>query len=165
MASGRLRHATVLLVACSLIFLSFPIASADALTASWGGRVFEADRVTPRSGVVISLVDASRKELRSVPTRADGGFALEGAPGSYTLRVETEEGAFLSGEPVTLNAGVNKPMALALDRIDGKKDFGLGDEGVSRRTEWIIAGAVTVFALFVLFEITDDDGEPAASIN
>jgi len=165
MASGRFRGATVLFVACSLILLSLPTATADPLAASWGGRVFEADRVTPRSGVVISLVDASQKELRSVPTRTDGGFALAGTPGTYTLRVETDEGAFLSAEPVTLNAGANKPMALALDRMDAKKDFGLGGDNTSRRTEWIIAGAVTVFALFVLFDITDDDGDPAASIN
>lgn len=165
MASGRFRGATVLFVACSLILLSLPTASAEVLTASWGGRVFEADRVTPRSGVVISLIDASQKEFRSVPTRTDGGFALSGNPGTYTLRVETDQGAFLSAEPVTLNSGVNKPMALALDRIDAKKDFGLGDDDVSRTTEWIIAGVVTLFALFVIFEITDDDGEPTASIN
>lgn len=163
MATGRLRSftATMVLVALVWIFVA-PQARAEAV-ASWGGRVFQGDRVSPRQGVVVSLVDdRAGRTLHTEPTRADGAFTIEGEPGTYKLRVETPEGVFVSPEPVELAAGVNRPMALALD---AEKDHGLGNAEVSRTTEYVFAGIVLLFALLVFLEITDDASESRASIS
>jgi hypothetical protein len=168
MATGRLRSliAATAIVALVSVFHA-PMARADT-AASWGGRVFSPDRVTPRPGVIVSLTgDEDRQTVRSTPTRADGAFVISDASaGTYELTVETPEGVFVSSEPLELESGVNTPMALALSTgpVNAKLDHGLGSEQ-SRRTEFIFAGVISVFALLVILEITDDESETSASVN
>ena len=85
-------------------------------TALFRGRVVSADGVTPRSGVTVALVDAERGSVfRSMPTDERGVFHLDSAaPGSYTLVAEVPEGAFVAPGTVSLNAGTNPAVALAL---------------------------------------------------
>jgi hypothetical protein len=162
MASGRFRSfaATTAIVALVWV-LSTPMTPAGAL-ASWGGRVFESDRLTPREGVVISLGNAQGVEtLRSEPTRGDGAFRIDGAPaGTYRLTVETPEGTFVSSEPVTLESGSNPSMALSLAPgiTRSGQEHGLGGEG-GDAGPWIFAGVVTAFALLAVWAITEDDDE------
>ena len=159
MSAGRISTATVIFAL--LWVCCVPVTSAGS-SASWGGRVFQTDRSTPREGVVVRLVDRqSERAVESAPTRADGGFMIAEAPvGSYELHVETPEGTFVSAQPVELEPGVNTPMALALQArpFDAKQDRGLGAEA-SRRTEIIYAGLVTLVTLFIYYQLTKDDDE------
>ena len=81
-----LRVAASITIVGLVSFASMPTVGADA-AASWGGRVFNGDRSTPRGGVVVSLRgDASQANVRSEPTRADGGFLIQSMPaGTYTV--------------------------------------------------------------------------------
>jgi hypothetical protein len=169
MAPGRFRRLAASIAIAGLVwYLSVPLTPAESF-ASWSGRVFEADRATPREGVVVSLDDGqSERAVRSTPTRKDGAFNIDEAPaGTYRLAVETSEGVFLSSEPVELRAGPNPPMALTLSpastHASQQQGFGSGN-GFSRRTEYLIAGAVGLTALFVISEVIDDDSESAPSV-
>jgi hypothetical protein len=168
MAAGRFRSlAAACMIAALVWIVSTPATSAGAV-ASWGGRVFEDDRSSPREGVVVSLTGAQDGgTLRSAPTRADGAFTIEGAPvGTYDLRVETSAGVFVSSAPVKLEAGANAPMALALKPGPNfaTEQPGLGKARVGRTTELLIAGAVTMVALYAIYKVTEDDDEIAASV-
>ena len=168
MAPGRFRSIAAATLSVALVWVfATPMTPAGAL-ASWGGRVFESDRTTPREGVVVSLADGpGDMTVRAKPTRADGAFTIDGAPtGSYRLKVETPEGVFVSSEPVKLEAGTNTPMALALNpSFNATQEQGLGSGEVSQTTEYIIAGAVSLFALLVILEITDEDNQPNATVH
>jgi hypothetical protein len=167
MAPGRIRSIAAAILSVALVWVfSAPMTPAGAV-ASWGGRVFESDRITPREGVVVSLAEGpGETTLRAEPTRADGTFTIDGAPtGTYRLKVETPEGVFVSSEPVELSAGANTPMALALNpgAFNAKREQGLGNGNVSSMTEYLIAGGVSLFALLVILEITEDDDETNAT--
>jgi hypothetical protein len=167
MAPGRFRTIAAATLSVALVWVcSMPVTPAESV-ASWGGRVFAADRITPREGVVVSLADGpGERTVRAAPTRADGAFTIDGAPtGTYRLKVETPEGVFVSSEPVKLEAGTNTPMALALNPapINAKQEYGLGEGEVSRTTEYLIAGGISLFALLVILQITDDDNERIAT--
>ncbi len=139
--------------------------------ASWGGRVFDGDRATPREGVVVSLrSDAGQASVRSEPTRADGAFLIESMPpGTYTLTVETGEGVFVSSEPLNLQPGSNTPLALSLRPAAGysasqEHGFG-GDEGFPRLVQYFVGGACVIFALLVLDKIFEDSSsEPTSTV-
>jgi hypothetical protein len=66
--------------------------------------------------VTVALVDAERGSVfRSMPTDERGVFHLDSAaPGSYTLVAEVPEGAFVAPGTVSLDAGTNPAVALAL---------------------------------------------------
>ena len=113
----------------AMAFAFVPHVAMASVGASLSGRVFQADGITPRTGVTVSLVDDTTEGMwRSEPTRDNGGFRIEQAPaGSYTLVVETQEGAFISPEPVALQPGTNQPLALALNSSPNyKQDIGFG---------------------------------------
>jgi hypothetical protein len=169
MAPGRFRSLAASTAIAALVwYLSVPLTPAGSL-ASWGGRVFESDRATPREGVVVSLADGQgERTVRSTPTRKDGAFAIDEAPvGTYHLAVETSEGVFLSSEPLQLRAGTNPPMALTLTAgpVHASQQQGLGGgDGFSSRTEYIIAGVIGLAALLVINEVIDDDSESSPSV-
>jgi len=167
MLRGRYRSLIATTVVSSLIwFVCAPMASAGSL-GSWGGRVYQPDRVTPREGVVVSLVGEQERTFRSEPTRSDGAFTLDSLPaGTYSLRVETPEGVFVSDRSLEMQNGSNRPMALALGSFPGNaaQEQGIGGPG-SRTTEYIVAGLVFVFALFIILELTDDANETRASVS
>jgi len=164
MPAGRISTATVLLAL--LWVCCVPVTPAGS-SASWGGRVFETDRSSPRAGVVVRLVDTDAEQsIASAPTREDGAFSIADAtPGSYELHVETPEGTFVSGQPVQLAPGNNTPMALALQArpFNAKQEKGIGKE-LSRRSEWIFAGVVTLVSLFIYLEVTDDQTEQSSTV-
>lgn len=153
------RHALAAIVMLLAAMLAMPPAW-SASNASWGGRVFEIDGITPRSGVVINLLDAGgQSTVRSAPTRDNGGFVIEQAPaGSYTLAIETPQGTFVAADPIELQPGVNRPQALSLQAgpINYQQEYGLGSAGLSLAGQWIIGLIVVFFAAFVIYEITDD---------
>jgi hypothetical protein len=169
MAPGRFRSIAAATSCVALVWVfSTPVTPAGAV-ASWGGRVFESDRITPRAGVVVSLADGpDEQSFRAEPTRTDGSFTIDGAAtGTYRLRVETPEGVFVSSEPVKLEAGENTPMALALNpgAFNAKQEQGLGNGEMSQTTEYLIAGGISLFALLVILQITDDDDEENATLH
>jgi hypothetical protein len=168
MVTGRFRSliATTMVVALAW-FICAPVTHAQSL-GSWGGRVYQPDRVTPREGVVVSLInDQSDLTLRADPTRSDGAFTLDSVPvGAYALRVETPEGVFVSTDTLQMESGPNTPMALALNSqpINAEMEHGLGEKK-SKTTEYIVAGVVALFALFIILELTDDATEQDASVS
>src|SRR5262245_17052022 len=98
MTSSRMRSRWAWCSTFALVWAtSAPIASAQPL-ASFSGRVFQANRAAPRSGVVVSLTDEGGVRVaESLPTRADGSFDVGGPhAGSYAVRVETPEGVFVA---------------------------------------------------------------------
>ncbi len=161
------RLAASITIVVLVSFASMPTVGADA-AASWGGRVFNGDRSTPRGGVVVSLRgDASQANVRSEPTRADGAFLIQSMPsGTYTVAVETGEGVFVSSEPLILNPGSNTPLALSLRpaTYSASQDHGLGGGGFPRVVEYIVGGAIVLFSLFVLDRIFEDNSEQTATV-
>jgi hypothetical protein len=169
MATGRLRMWIASTMVVAFVWMvSAPLAQAQGL-ASWSGRVFETDRRTPQAGAVVSLRDGGGdRTFRSEPTRADGAFVIDGAPpGSYELAIETPAGTYVSGEPVQLQSGPNKAMALGLTSsapYNAKQEGGFGKSG-SRRTEYIVGGIVSLLALLLILELSSDSDEQRASVS
>ena len=170
---SRSRFQRVLAVALILIVTPVVVATPalSAGNAQFGGRVFQADGVTPRTGVVVALVDAETQQVyRAEPTNDEGAFALEAAPaGTYNLLAETDEGAFLASDSIRLNEGANRSLALSLDpsgyNAQGSTPSSAGSSG-SGMPNWakgLIAGAIGVAALLVINEAGDDVEEPAST--
>jgi hypothetical protein len=144
------RPLAAVLVAVFSTFLSLP--PALAMDASFSGKVFEADGSTPRAGVTVNLVKGEGESIYTSPaTSADGTFLIDGAPaGRYSLLVDTEQGAFLSPDPLELQAGVNKPLALSLSSSGGEMQTGVGSaEPMKPWLKWLTVGLIGVAALYV----------------
>lgn len=163
-------------LAVALILIVTPVVVAtpalSAGSAQFGGRVFQADGVTPRTGVVVALVDAETQQTyRAEPTNAEGAFALAAAPaGTYNLLAETDEGAFLASEAIRLEAGANRALALSLDpsrSYNGQSTpssaGGSSGSGMPNWAKGLIAGAIGVVALVVINEAGKDVEEPAST--
>ncbi len=168
MSPGNWRRLAASMTIVVLVsFASMPTLGAGS-PASWGGRVFELDRATPREGVVVSLRgDAGQANVRSEPTRADGAFMIESMPsGKYTLAVETAEGVFVSSEPLNLQPGSNTPLALSLRPAAylASQEHGFGGDEIPRVVEYVVGGAIILFSLFVLDKIFEDNSEQTASV-
>jgi hypothetical protein len=149
-------------------FAALPTVGAGS-PASWGGRVFNGDRATPREGVVVSLRSAAAPQasVRSEPTRTDGTFLIDGMPsGTYTLAVETEEGVFVSPEPLHLQPGSNTPLALSLRPAgySASQEHGFGGDEIPRVWEYVVGGTVILFSLFVLHKLFEDSNEKNSTI-
>ncbi len=162
------RLAASITIVVLVSFASMPTVGAGS-AASWGGRVFNGDRATPRAGVVVSLRSGTgQASVRSEPTRADGAFLIESMPpGTYTLAVETGEGVFVSAEPLNLQPGTNTPLALALSSAGGYsegQEHGLGSGGFPRVVKFVVGGAIIVFSLLVLDKVFEDNSEQTASV-
>jgi hypothetical protein len=162
-ASAPRRILASLLV--TAIALVIPAARAQALDASLSGRVFEADGVTPRAGVTVNLVLGEGESIFASPTtNADGIFAIASAPpGSYRVVVETSAGAFLAPQPLELEPGVNRPVALSL----ATEQSGLGSataDPIAEWLKWLIIGLIGVAGLYVIFEVTDSEDSPSTFV-
>jgi hypothetical protein len=154
--SRRLIASMVLLALASTV-------PAHAGGASLSGRVLDTDSRTPRGGVVVALVGADPDVVhRSASTGEDGAFAIADVdPGSYSLLVEAPQGAFLAPEPIVLERGANRPLALSMSM--SMQDTGFGSpqsSGLSNLTKWIIVGAISAAALFVVADAGSDEDEP-----
>ena len=154
------------LALATFVFVSFaPLARAD--DARLSGRVMETDGFTPRSGVVVALVDAeNRLVYRSDASNEDGAFRIDTAPaGGYRLLAETDQGAFLASDDFKLAAGENKPLALKLNPTVRTPNTtiapGQTGEG-STWWQWAIAGTIVAAGLLVVSDAGSTD-EPAAS--
>lgn len=171
----RSRFQRVLATALILVFTSVWVATpaVSAGEARFGGRVFQADGVTPRTGVVVALVDTQTQQVyRTEPTNDEGSFVISSAPaGKYNLVAETDEGAFLASDAIELNEGANRSLALSLApsttynaETSGTTTPG-GSPG-SSMPKWakgVIGGVIGVAALFVINEATKDEEEPAST--
>jgi len=133
------------------------------------GKVFQADGRTPRTGVVVHLVDpASNRDFGAEPTRPDGAFRVDQAPaGTYRVLAETEEGAFLAAQAVTVEPGANRPVSLTLGGAapafqSSADPAASSGGGLPTWGKWVIAGGIVLAALFVINEVTDDEDQPAS---
>ncbi len=169
MTTNRWKPATALTLALAL-FLSYSLSPAMAAAeAKLNGRVLDADGVTPRAGVTVTLVDSeTKREYASAPTDATGNFVIESAPvGTYMLLAVTDEGAFLAAESMELEAGDNTPLALSLARSSGAElPAGLAQQssgGLATWAKWVIVGVIAVAAILVIDDVSGSDDEPPAS--
>jgi hypothetical protein len=150
-----------LITATFLLAPPAPAADAAVLT----GKVFQADGHTPRTGVVIHLVDpATERDFGSQPTRADGAFRITEAPaGTYRVLAETERGAFLAERAVTVEAGANRPVSLTLSQTTADPGAtAAAPGGLPTWGKWAIAGGIVLAALFVIDSVTEDEDQPAS---
>jgi len=166
MTPSRLRNQIAVVLAFILALSAFGPAVQAGAVASLSGKVFLADGRTPRSGVVVSLVDDDgQRELRSTPTTEEGSFVIDEAEaGEFHLVVETEVGAFVTGELVTLEPGPNRPVSLTLRTDDDYRQPQVaqsGGGGLPTWAKWVIAGGIIVGALLVINEINSDE-DPAS---
>ena len=165
MKPNRLRNHIAVMVMLVLAGSTFAPAIQAGAVASLSGKVFEPDGRTPRTGVVVSLVnDEGNREVRSTPTTEEGSFVIDDAiAGEYHLVVETPEGAFVTGASVALQAGSNRPVALTLRTDDDfeQPQFAQASGGLPTWAKWVIAGGIIVGALLVINEINSDE-DPAS---
>jgi len=162
MTPNRLRTQTAVALSLVLALSAFGPAVQATAAASLSGKVFRSDGRTPQTGVVVSLVDdAGNRALRSTPTTEEGTFIIDAADaGEYHLVVETAEGAFVTGDLVTLSPGPNRPVALTLrTNTDYQQPQPAASSGGGLPTwaKWVIAGGIIVGALLVINEINDDE--------
>ena len=128
--------------------------------ARFSGRVFRSDGATPRSGVVVTLVEPEfLRTFSSGPTNDEGAFTIDGAPaGTYKLVAEVEEGAFLASDSFELSSGDNRPLALALQESNTNLAPGQSSSGGGFPTwaKWVIAGGIVVIGAVLISDATDD---------
>ncbi len=144
------------LAVTTFVFVSFvPVVHAERALLS--GRVMETDGFTPRSGVVVALVDhENRRVYRSEPTNEDGAFRIDSAPaGGYKLLAETDEGAFLASDDFQLAGGENKPVSLKLIPAAQTSNATIApgqanDDDDGGWWQWLIAGGIVVAGLLVV---------------
>ena len=181
------RRLLAMTVAVALVWLQAVPGAEAAGGALLQGRVVSADGVTPRAGVVITLVDDERGTVfRSRPSDDRGVFNLDSArPGRYTLVAEVPEGAFVAADKVNLAAGPNPAVALALqpaepqetdsqdsppeEGIPAEEDQGAEasdatlppppeqKEGLSPVVKGVIAGVVGLVAVATVFLASEEE--------
>jgi len=161
MIRSLVRPGTAAMLTLSLLFTMgvSPLLAAEGAVLS--GRVLNADGVTPRSGVVVLLVDLQeRLEYRSSSTSGEGAFKATAPAGDYALLVETEAGAFLASDRLTLLPDGNRPLALTLQETSGEQITAPGwAQQSSDMPLWAkisIAGVIAVAALVIIDEVTSD---------
>lgn len=141
------------------------------------GRVTGADGTSPRSGVVVHLVqDGLGESVASASTDERGAFRIDPAPpGSYRVLVEAPEGAFLATEPIAFRDGeAPAPVLLALRQEEPPEAPAPAEpvepaepkaappppsapSGLPTWAKWTIVGVVGISAAFVVNEVTDED--------
>jgi len=149
------------LAIATFVFASIvPVVHAE--NALLSGRVMETDGFTPRSGVVVALVDdENRLVYRSDPTTDEGAFQIDSAPaGDYKLLAETDEGAFLASDDFKLAGGENKPVALKLTpgAQGPNSTIAPGAAGAGPGAswwQWGIAGTIIVLGLLVVSDASE----------
>ena len=143
--------ALTLALILALILATTPAWSVEA---TFSGRVFDADGVTPQSGVTVSLIEGPGETIySSEATGTSGTFLIDSAPvGSYSVLVDTAEGAYQYPVPLELHEGANKPLALSLNA----SQTGLGGGGgLDGWPKWVILGVLIFSGLCVAAEVVD----------
>jgi hypothetical protein len=120
-------------LAWGLIFSMIAFFSPGIMAAGSGsvsGIVIERESGSPLEGAVIHLLDPNSDEAHaSAPTNGEGSFNLDRIPPkSYALVIETEEGAFVAGTPLTVDSGEPQTIQVAVTReaADDTADVGGG---------------------------------------
>ena len=112
---GRRLAAATVAVSMSGVPVCFgqTVRSAGTLT----GRIFLADGVTPRSGVVVKVANLSTSQVfASTQTDRSGHYALSTLPsGQYEVAVEAGEGLYVSQERVPVIQGRKTLYSFALN--------------------------------------------------
>ena len=156
----------------TFVFVSFvPVVHAESALLS--GRVMETDGFTPRSGVVVALVDDENRLIyRSEPTGEDGAFQIDSAPaGGYKLLAETDEGAFLASNDFQLAGGENKPVSLKLTPAGQTSNATIApgqtsdDDDDGNWWQWVIAGTIIVAGLLVVSDASSSDEQQGSPMN
>jgi hypothetical protein len=121
----------------------------------------ESDRITPRTGVVVTLYDAeSDAAYRSQPTTDEGVFRIESAPaGSYALLTETPDGVYLAAEHLELAAGRNRPLALTLSETAPNLAPAQASSsgGLPTWAKGLIAGVIVFAGVLLIVAATEDE--------
>ena len=160
MSKSSLRSCVAIALTCSLALACLPV---EAASAALAGRIFRADGTTGAQGAVVVLVDATGTEYRAEPAGDDGRFQVSGLPvGSYSLVVETADGAFLAAQSLTLGEGPREPLSLVLDPSRAASTKGLAQSSGASWTKWVFVGVVGAASLFVINEVSDDEEETAS---
>jgi len=119
---GRRLMAFGLAVSLSGVPLSFgqTAASSGLLT----GRIFVADGVTPRPGVVVKAANLSTSQVfASTQTDKSGRYAFADLPsGRYQIAVETGEGLYVNQDRVPVLQGRKTLFSLALNPVSMQDD-------------------------------------------
>jgi len=170
MRPRQLRRNTAVALALSLV-LALAVAPAAASGAALSGRVVDGDGITPRSGAVVALYQeaAAKTAYRSAPTEADGSFKIDTVPpGTYAVLVETAEGTFLADADMPLAEGANRPVSLALSPLapavadDSSGSTTIHPRKMPRWAQGLLAGTISVAALFVIDEVVKDSEETSS---
>ena len=155
--------ATVLVPITAFVLAGGPVWSSES--ALFSGRIVDSDRVTPRTGVVVSLYDAeSDATYRSQPTTDDGMFRIDSAPaGSYTLLTEAPEGVYLAAENLELSPGKNRPLALTLSEtapnLAPARASTTEKGGLPMWAKGLIAGVIVAGGVLLIIAATEDEEE------
>lgn len=162
LACSRRAVALIASIAVVAVVPLSPISAAEP--AHLSGKVYATDGATSLEGIVIALHDAETdRSYRSSPTAADGTFRVDAVPaGRYAVIAESNDGAFLAAEQVSLESGANRPLALTLNGSVPHAQVTSGKGALPTFGKWLIAGGIAVAALFVIDEVTADEDEAAS---
>ena len=88
------------------------------------GRIFLADGVTPRSGVVVKVANLSTSQVfDSAQTDKSGRYALSTLPsGQYQVAVQAAEGLYVNPDRIPVLQGRKTLFSMALNPTAGKDD-------------------------------------------
>jgi hypothetical protein len=158
--------ALMLVVTMATLGLAPPArANDEASEATFVGRVLSADGITPLGGVGIILLDLEKQsEYRSSPTHDNGGFTVSVPPGTYTVLIDTPDGAYLASNGLALDAGPNQPLLLAIsnDPAAAQPPGLAASGGWPTWLQWVVVGAVVIVGAAVVNEVTGDQ-EPIST--
>ena len=162
MVANGFRRAVAGAVVFGLISLAANLPALSGANALFRGRVLAADGVSPKPGVVVTLVDReSSLTFDSAPADDRGYFRVDSAPaGTYRVVARAPEGAYLAADAVALEAGANRPVALALkanaQSSPSPTRTGSGQD-IEPWLKWVIVGGIAIGALVVTDAITNDE--------
>ncbi len=161
--------AIILVVAVPLVFVP-PTAGQEGATLA--GTVYVLADEQPVDGAVLHAGNIRTGEIySSAATNGDGGFVLSGLPpAAYKLAVETEDGLYVVGTSLRLEAGQERDVHLALqpEAADDPKTASEDDEegalGFMNNPLYASLVVIGVSILFgALISELDDNDEIIAS--
>ncbi len=117
LGGGVVRRLMVLGLVVSLSGVPLSFAQTGVSAGFLTGRIFVADGVTPRAGVVVKAANLSTSEVfTSTQTDKSGRYSLADLPsGRYQVAVETHEGLYVNQDQVPVLKGRKTLFSLALN--------------------------------------------------
>ena len=109
-------------LAVSLIGVPMSFGQTVGSSGNLTGRIFVADGVTPRPGVVVKAANLSTSQVfTSTRTDKSGRYALADLPsGQYQVAVETGEGLYVNQDRVPVMQGRKTLFSLALNPVSAQ---------------------------------------------